>query len=192
MALSAGTYRGRLGDRLYTTEMPRAGEVVSLNGLGQAPRTQYPYQTLTLGGLGIANPASENCVAKGGRLEVRGGTPPGGLLKDATAQYGVCIFPDGSECEEWKFFRGECAPAGFGTDALARAQAFFHRPGMRAVAYAQMLGGIAGTVLGAYHGVKRNKGKVWPGIGWALVGGWFWPIVIPVIFVQGVGKRKGS
>lgn len=170
MALSAGTYRGRLGDRLYTTEMPRAGEVV---GLGATfPRTQYPYQTLTLGGLGIANPASENCVAKGGRLEVRGGTPPGGLLKDATAQYGVCVFPDGSECEEWKFFRGECAPAG--------------RSVWRKVAY---VGGLAGTVLGAYHGVKRNKGKVWPGIGWGLIGGMFWPVVLPVIAVQGLGKR---
>jgi hypothetical protein len=23
-------------------------------------------------------------------------------------EYGVCIFPDGSECTEWGFFRGEC------------------------------------------------------------------------------------
>jgi hypothetical protein len=26
------------------------------------------------------------------------------------SQYGVCIFPDGSECEEWAFYRGECSP----------------------------------------------------------------------------------
>jgi hypothetical protein len=26
------------------------------------------------------------------------------------SQYGVCIFPDGSECDEWAFFRGECGP----------------------------------------------------------------------------------
>ena len=25
---------------------------------------------------------------------------------------GYCIFPDGSECEEWAFFRGECVPGG--------------------------------------------------------------------------------
>lgn len=49
---------------------------------------------------GLANPASVNCVAKGGQLETR---------TDATGgQYGVCLFSDGSECEEWKFFRGEC------------------------------------------------------------------------------------
>ncbi|MBN1260537.1 MAG: DUF333 domain-containing protein, partial [Anaerolineae bacterium] len=27
-------------------------------------------------------------------------------------QYGVCIFPDGSECDEWAFFNGACAPGG--------------------------------------------------------------------------------
>ena len=25
---------------------------------------------------------------------------------------GICILPDGSECDEWDYFRGECAPAG--------------------------------------------------------------------------------
>jgi putative hemolysin len=24
------------------------------------------------------------------------------------AEYGVCIFPDGSECDDWNFFRGIC------------------------------------------------------------------------------------
>ena len=53
------------------------------------------------GGAAIANPASENCVKQGGTLEIRDET--GG-------QVGYCIFADGSECEEWAFFRGECAP----------------------------------------------------------------------------------
>lgn len=47
----------------------------------------------------LPNPASVNCVEKGNKLEIREGT--GG-------QYGVCIFPDGKECEEWAYFRGEC------------------------------------------------------------------------------------
>ena len=25
---------------------------------------------------------------------------------------GICVFPDGSECDEWAYFRGECAPTG--------------------------------------------------------------------------------
>jgi uncharacterized protein len=47
----------------------------------------------------IANPASVNCEKNGGKLEIR--TEPAG-------QFGVCIFADGSRCEEWRFFRGEC------------------------------------------------------------------------------------
>lgn len=52
---------------------------------------------------GLANPASVYCEEQGYALEMRtdadGGT------------YGVCEFPDGSECEEWAFYRGECKPA---------------------------------------------------------------------------------
>jgi putative hemolysin len=51
----------------------------------------------------IANPASANCVQKGYRLDLRTDTNGN--------QIGVCVFPDKSECEEWAFFRGECAPA---------------------------------------------------------------------------------
>ncbi len=50
---------------------------------------------------GIANPASVYCEEQGGRLEIR--TGEGG-------QVGYCVFPNGSECEEWAFFRGEYAP----------------------------------------------------------------------------------
>ncbi len=52
---------------------------------------------------GMANPASVYCEGQGYTLEIR---------TDADGnQYGVCIFPDGSECEEWAFYRGECKPA---------------------------------------------------------------------------------
>jgi putative hemolysin len=47
------------------------------------------------------NPASVHCQEQGGRLEIR--TGEGG-------EYGVCVFTDGSECDEWAFFRGECQP----------------------------------------------------------------------------------
>lgn len=48
----------------------------------------------------IANPASVYCVQSGYTLEIRTSASGG--------EYGVCIFPDGSECEEWAFFRNEC------------------------------------------------------------------------------------
>ena len=50
----------------------------------------------------MPNPASVHCADEGGKLEIR---------DEAGGQVGYCMFPDGSECEEWAFFRGECAPA---------------------------------------------------------------------------------
>lgn len=46
--------------------------------------------------VGIANPASTNCVNLGGTLEIVDGE--GG-------QYGLCHLPDGRVCEEWGLFR---------------------------------------------------------------------------------------
>ena len=48
----------------------------------------------------MANPASKYCVEQGYKLEIR---------DEAGGQVGYCIFPDGSECEEWAFYRGECS-----------------------------------------------------------------------------------
>ena len=45
----------------------------------------------------IPNPASQFCINCGYCCEIR--TDPQG------GQFGVCVFPDGSECEEWSFYR---------------------------------------------------------------------------------------
>jgi putative hemolysin len=51
---------------------------------------------------GIANPASVYCNQVGGTDIIK---------KDATgAEYGICTFPDGSSCEEWALYRGQCKP----------------------------------------------------------------------------------
>ena len=52
----------------------------------------------------LANPASQNCVVKGGTLRIER-RPDGG-------QYGVCVFVDNYQCEEWALFRGECPKNG--------------------------------------------------------------------------------
>jgi putative hemolysin len=58
---------------------------------------QEPAQTDEIG---MPNPASQFCEKNGGREENR---------QDVEGnQYGVCIFEDGSECDSWQFFRGEC------------------------------------------------------------------------------------
>jgi putative hemolysin len=50
----------------------------------------------------MPNPASVHCEQNGGKLEL-GQVASGGIT-------GVCVFPDGSKCEEWAYFRGECKP----------------------------------------------------------------------------------
>ena len=59
----------------------------------------------------IPNPASQLCLDRGYQWESR--TEDGG-------EVGYCIFPDGSECDEWAFYRGECAPASEGTQSSER------------------------------------------------------------------------
>jgi len=53
--------------------------------------------------VGLPNPASTYCEEQGYRVEIR--------TDDQGNQYGVCVFPDGSECDEWAFYRGECGPS---------------------------------------------------------------------------------
>jgi putative hemolysin len=54
------------------------------------------------GGAELPNPAAVYCQEQGYAYEIR--TAADG------SQSGVCIFPDGSECDEWAFYRGECGP----------------------------------------------------------------------------------
>ncbi len=63
-------------------------------------------------------------------------------------------------------------------------------PAYQAIRVVGYVGSLAGTAAGAYHGYKRNGGSVGWGIGWALLGGMFWPIALPIMFVQGFGERK--
>jgi putative hemolysin len=54
--------------------------------------------------IGLANPSSVNCVNKGGRIQMEK-TESGGT-------YGVCVFKDNKQCEEWALFREECPLGG--------------------------------------------------------------------------------
>ncbi|OGQ97940.1 MAG: hypothetical protein A2284_11490 [Deltaproteobacteria bacterium RIFOXYA12_FULL_61_11] len=51
--------------------------------------------------IGMANPAAVKCSEDG--VDSR-------TVETEAGQHGICIFEDGSECEEWAYFRGECEP----------------------------------------------------------------------------------
>jgi putative hemolysin len=55
----------------------------------------------TLGKTGIANPASVYCEEHNGKLEI---------INNENGHAGVCKFSDGSQCDEWAYFRGDCKP----------------------------------------------------------------------------------
>ena len=65
-------------------------------------QVSYYLTTASESPLGLPNPASKFCEDQGYTVEIR--TAADG------SQAGYCIFPDGTECDEWAFFRGECGP----------------------------------------------------------------------------------
>ena len=93
LALSGGLFMSGCSPASSAQPEP-AGQPTQPAGPAQTPA---PANTKT----NLANPASVNCAQKGNRLEIR--TAADG------SQVGICIFPDGSECEEWALFRGECS-----------------------------------------------------------------------------------
>lgn len=64
--------------------------------------------------VGMANPASVHCGEVGGRSEIRDG---------ADGQYGVCVFEDGRQCEEWTLLQdGVCTAPAVAPDAASLSE----------------------------------------------------------------------
>ncbi len=66
-----------------------------------------PAQTTSTPVPNMPNPAAVYCEQHSGKLEI--------VTSADGSQSGLCLFPDGSTCDEWAFFRGECKPG----DSLA-------------------------------------------------------------------------
>lgn len=64
--------------------------------------TPVPTKAPTISSLTIANPAAAFCQQKGYRDEI--------ITNSDGSQAGVCVFNDGSQCDDWAFLRGECGP----------------------------------------------------------------------------------
>ncbi len=65
-------------------------------------RTPEPAAT-DIPHVNMPNPASVYCEQNGNQLEIH--TAADG------SQSGICVFPDGSTCDEWAYFHGECGLA---------------------------------------------------------------------------------
>ena len=86
-----------------------------------------------------ANPASKNCIAKGGELRIE--TAGDG------SQYGLCLFEDNRQCEEWAMLRGACPVGGIKVTGYVTPQARYCaiRGGDYVVTRMQTAGGEQGT-----------------------------------------------
>lgn len=70
-------------------------------------QTQPSGNTNNSNGSKLANPASENCAAKGGTTSIQ--------TRGDGGQYGLCMFEDNYACEEWAMMRGDCPVGGVRT-----------------------------------------------------------------------------
>lgn len=68
-------------------------------------------------GVGLANPASVNCTDQGGQVSIE--------TDGSGGQYGVCLFDDNMQCEEWAMLRGECPVGGIRVTGYVTAAATF-------------------------------------------------------------------
>jgi putative hemolysin len=87
----------------------------------------------------LPNPASVYCEQQGGKLEIR--------VASDYSQLGVCVFPDGSECDEWAFYRRECAPASQGGSMPNPASAFCEQQGYQSEIRTASDGSQAGVCI---------------------------------------------
>lgn len=98
-------------------------------------------------GFGIANPAAENCVAKGG-----------------ASQNGICMFPNGSQCDEWALYRGECKPSVVSTTTSSSKRPLIGlvvgavAGGLVGAFVQQPIGTILGTMVGGFGGLMVGVG----------------------------------
>jgi putative hemolysin len=86
----------------------------------------------------MGNPASENCIAKGGKVEI--------VTDKSGGQSGYCVFPNGARYEEWALFRGEVGP---GTQPATSG------PSAGAIVAGSLAVAAAGGVV--YMAMRSNK-----------------------------------
>jgi len=80
------------------SNITRGGDLSKLNSLGSCSACS----TNTTGGkmeIGLANPAAVYCKEMG--YEYR-------IVKTGDGERGVVVLPNGKQCDEWAFYRGEC------------------------------------------------------------------------------------
>lgn len=89
---------------IFRVVKPVLAFCISTTLFGCASTTMSQPSTTPQPAAQIANPASVNCSKQGGTLVIQ--------KRGDGGEYGVCMFEDNRQCEEWAMFRGECPVGG--------------------------------------------------------------------------------
>lgn len=99
------------------TKLFRAGLagafLLALAGCGEDGEEKAADSSAPADEVQIPNPASQNCAAMGGMHEA---------AESPLGTYGICVFEDNRQCEEWALLKGACPEGGvkitgYATDA---------------------------------------------------------------------------
>ncbi len=87
---------------------PRENEAITKDSFSnKTPAPAQSSESGSTGAIGLANPASGNCIKEGGTLSI--------MKNGVGAEFGLCQFEDDQACEEWALMRGQCPVGGVKT-----------------------------------------------------------------------------
>jgi putative hemolysin len=89
---------------LYTQSFSFKKNSITIKTTDTSTSSQENVATSNTSPVGIANPASSNCVKNGGTVVIQ--------KHDDGGEYGLCFFDDNRACEEWAMLRGDCPVGG--------------------------------------------------------------------------------
>jgi len=93
---------GALASTEFTPDLAKLDALIESLNINSNPSAAQSSQAQA--GAGLANPASVNCATQGGTLTIE--------KNGAGGEFGVCMFEDNRQCEEWALFRAECPVGG--------------------------------------------------------------------------------
>jgi len=87
-----GVWSRWFAGRPNVSNLPPLNDMQGVLALGSAQVQETPVP-------GLPNPATVYCVELGYEWSI---------VENPEGQAGMCVFPDGTQCDEWSFFEGEC------------------------------------------------------------------------------------